>query len=113
MCFFLNKIIIIIIIILQDEVVVLHVLDAEGVEHQGQVWPGEALGELLAGVVGEEGQAHLVGGLEAALSHKKIFCCPLINLFPPSVPIWDRLAKILIQEGIIKNIPMSVATTSR
>ena len=26
------------------------------------------------------------------------------NPFPPSVPIWDRLAKILIQEGIIKNI---------
>ena len=36
--------------------------------------------------------------------------------FPPSVPLWHRLAKhsILILEGIIKKkIPMSVATMSR
>ena len=35
-----------------------------------------------------------------ALAHK------LINPFPPSVPIWHRLAKIsiLILEGIIKKI---------
>ena len=38
-----------------------------------------------------------------------------LNPFPPSVPIWHRLAKlsILILEGIIKKIPMSVATMSR
>ena len=37
------------------------------------------------------------------------------NPFPPSVPIWHRLAKlsILILKGIIKKIPMSVATMSR
>ena len=37
-----------------------------------------------------------------------IFCslCCVINPFPPSVPIWHRLAKlsILILEGIIKKI---------
>ena len=37
------------------------------------------------------------------------------NPFPPSVPIWHRLPKLSISilEGIIKNIPMSVATMSR
>ena len=28
----------------------------------------------------------------------------LLNPFPPSVPIWHRLADILILEGIIKKI---------
>ena len=39
----------------------------------------------------------------------------LFNPFPPSVPIWHRLAKlsILILEGIIKKFPMSVTTMSR
>ena len=38
-----------------------------------------------------------------------------INPFPSSVRIWHRLAKlsILILEGIIKKIPISVATMSR
>ena len=40
---------------------------------------------------------------------------PPLNSFPPSVPIWHRLAKlsILILEGIIKKISMSAATMSR
>ena len=39
----------------------------------------------------------------------------ILNPFPPSVPIWQRLAKlsILILEGTIKKFPMSVATMSR
>ena len=39
----------------------------------------------------------------------------IFNPFPPSVPIWHRLAKllILILEGIIKKFPMIVATASR
>ena len=42
----------------------------------------------------------------------KLLC---INHLPPSVPIWHCLAKlsILILEGIIKKIPMGVATMSR
>ena len=39
----------------------------------------------------------------------------IYNPFPHSVPIWHRLAKlsILILEGIMQKIPMSVATMSR
>ena len=38
-----------------------------------------------------------------------------VNPFPPGLPIWHHLAKILtsIQEGIIKVFPISVATMSQ
>ena len=39
----------------------------------------------------------------------------LFNPFPPSVPIWHRLAKlaILILESFIKKFPMIVETMNR
>ena len=40
------------------------------------------------------------------MSAKDLFPFTILNPFPPSVPIWHRLAKhsILILEGIIKKI---------